>query len=143
MYLPARLWLCGIFLLCGCEQRGQDTVSPSHWDNQGWNDEQIRLLERGRQLYLQKCAACHQADGTGTVSLGAPALNGSAVVTGPVETHIEIVLKGRANGTMPAYRNILSDAALAALISYERNAWSNRDPGLVTAEQVRARKTAE
>ena len=110
------------------------------WDTGVWSPEEIRRLERGRALYAQKCAACHLASGEGQVLLGAPALRASGIVTGPVETHIDIVLHGRGAGAMPAFAGALDDGAVADIIGYERNAWGNSDPALLSGDSVRSRR---
>jgi len=54
-----------------------------------------------------------------------PALAGSAIATGDAAAHLDIVLNGKAATAMAPYRDILNDADLAAVITYERNAWGN------------------
>lgn len=128
-------------LMSACGQQAGEQGTGVRWDESLWQPAQIRQLERGRVLYEQKCAACHLASGQGQATLGAPALKGSAVVAGPVASHIEVVLKGRSNGSMPAFEKSLDAQAIADIVSYERNAWGNHDPALVGADQVRARES--
>ena len=80
------------------------------------------LMGAGERLYGEQCAQCHQAQGQGLGEMF-PALVGSALVTGPAADHIQIVLHGK--NLMPAFAGQLSDAELAAIITYERNAWGN------------------
>ena len=54
-----------------------------------------------------------------------PALAGSAIAMGPVEGHIGIVLNGKAGTAMAAFGAQLSAVDLAAVITFERNAWGN------------------
>ena len=82
------------------------------------------LMQRGEQVYAKFCQACHQADGRGIPGAFA-ALAGSAVVAGPIDEHIDIVLHGKAGTAMAAFAPQLSDVDLAAVITYERNAWGN------------------
>ena len=131
--------LCCLLSACGQQTAEQD--AGIQWDESVWQSVQIQQLERGRVLYQQKCAACHLVSGEGQATLGAPGLKGSAVVTGPAATHIGIVLSGRSNGTMPAFDKSLDAQAIADIVSYERNAWGNNDPALVSAEQVEALKS--
>ncbi|MET0272651.1 MAG: cytochrome c [Phenylobacterium sp.] len=86
----------------------------------------------GAELYADNCAACHMPTGLG-VKGAFPALAGDKLVTGPHGPLIATVLNGR--GGMPAYRDELSDADLAKVISYLRTAWGNK-AAAVTAEQV-------
>jgi cytochrome c oxidase subunit II len=84
------------------------------------------LVERGEKVYQANCVACHQANGMGLPGTF-PALNGSKVATGPIADHIHIVLNGGRPGTaMVAFGKQLSDADIAAVVTYERNAWNNK-----------------
>ena len=87
----------------------------------------------GEQIYTSNCASCHQPNGEGTSAY--PALSGSPSLTGEdPASAIDVVVNGR--GLMPAFGNSLSTEEIAAVISYERNAWRN-SAGVVTADQVR------
>ena len=80
------------------------------------------LMESGEKLYNAKCAACHQTNGEGIPGVF-PALKGSPVALGPVEGHLDMVVNGQA--AMPSFSDTLSEVDLAAIITYERNAWGN------------------
>ena len=54
-----------------------------------------------------------------------PALKGSKIATGPVEGHLDIVLNGKPGTAMPAFGGQLNDVDIAAVITYERNAFGN------------------
>ncbi|MDP3268240.1 MAG: cytochrome c oxidase subunit II [Legionella sp.] len=83
------------------------------------------LMTLGKQKYEQMCAACHKADGTGLSPLY-PALKGSSIAVGkPISRHIEIILNGVAGSAMQPYKDQLSDDEIAAVATYERNAWGN------------------
>jgi cytochrome c oxidase subunit 2 len=87
------------------------------------------LLARGEQVYDHVCAACHQVNGQG-VPHAFPSLDGSQVVLGPPKQQVKLVLSGRrgmftAESQMPS-QAMLSDADLAAAITYTRNAWTNK-----------------
>jgi mono/diheme cytochrome c family protein len=93
------------------------------------------VLERGGKLYEQHCAACHGDKGEGVVG-AYPALSGNRAVTMPVTANlVQIVLHGgfppatRGNPRpfgMPPFATTLSDADVAAVLSYVRSSWSNR-----------------
>jgi cytochrome c oxidase subunit 2 len=83
------------------------------------------LIERGEKVYQGNCAACHQANGMGLPG-AFPALNGSKVATGPIADHIHVVLNGRPGTAMAAFGKQMSDADVAAVVTYERNAWNNK-----------------
>ncbi len=104
--------------------------------NKTW--ELADLIARGEKVYAANCAACHRADGKGAGPI--KPLDGSAIVTGDPAAQIAILLNGAANGAMPAWRQ-LSDTEIAAVITYTKNAWSNKTGKLVQpAEIVAARK---
>lgn len=99
----------------------------------------------GRAIFLLNCAACHQPNGQGggpyPPLAGNPAVN--AADSGAI---IQIVLNGRTGpitvngaqygGNMPSWRE-LSDADIAAVLTYVRSAWGNGAPA-VSADQVAA-----
>ena len=83
------------------------------------------LMTRGKEKYNAACSACHKADGTGLPPLF-PALKGSSVAVGkPISRHIEMILNGVPGSAMQAYKDQLSDEDIAAIATYERNAWEN------------------
>jgi len=98
---------------------------------------QDELMTHGEEIYNSACAACHLADGQG-VPGAFPALDGSAIATGSVDGHMDIVLKGKAGTAMQAFGQQLSDADLAAVITYERNSWSNATGDVVQPADVKA-----
>ncbi len=82
------------------------------------------LMARGKEVYTGSCAACHQANGGG-IPGAFPALAGGKIATGPAKDHINIVVHGKTGTAMQAFGPQLSDADLAAVITYERNSWGN------------------
>lgn len=103
------------------------------------------LMTMGKQKYEQLCAACHRADGKGLPPLY-PALKGSSVAVGnPISRHIDIILNGVPGSAMQPYKDQLSDDEIAAIATYERNAWGNNtndtiQPAEVAAERQNANK---
>jgi cytochrome c oxidase subunit 2 len=104
--------------------------------SKSWSLDELR--KRGEQVYAKNCVACHQANGKGTPP-AFPPLDGSKVATGPKEAHIDIVLNGKPNTAMAAFGKQLNDTDLAAVITYERNSWSNK-AGMVQPAEVKARR---
>ncbi|VVE75352.1 cytochrome c oxidase subunit II [Pandoraea sputorum] len=90
------------------------------------------LMERGQKVYASNCAVCHQPNGKGGGAF--PALDGGKIVTGPVADHISIVLHGK--NAMPNWSH-LNDVELAAVITFERNSWSNKTGDVIQPAQVR------
>ncbi|MBE0546275.1 MAG: cytochrome c oxidase subunit II [Rubrivivax sp.] len=96
------------------------------------------LVARGEKVYNANCAACHRPDGKGVGPI--KPLDGSAIVLNDPKQQIDILLNGRLNGAMPAWKH-LSDTEIAAVMTYTKNSWSNQTGKLVQpAEVVAARK---
>jgi mono/diheme cytochrome c family protein len=91
----------------------------------------------GETVYANNCAACHQPMGQG-IAGPFPALAANKLVTGPAEPLTVTVLVGR--GGMPAFKNELNDADMAALLTYIRGAWGNQ-AGPVSAADMAATRT--
>ena len=86
------------------------------------------LMARGKDVYQKNCLACHGANGEGGVGT---AIAGSAIVQGEVGGHLEIGVNGVAGSAMQAFGGILNDVDLAAVITYQRNAFGNNMGDLV------------
>ena len=94
------------------------------------------LMQLGESTYMAHCAACHQPTGLGLPPTF-PALKGSpAATTGSITDHIAIVQNGK--GMMPPFGKQLSLKEIAALVTYERNAWGNDTGDLVQSSDVKA-----
>lgn len=88
------------------------------------------LMPMGQDVFVKHCATCHERDGMGQGSKY-PALAGSAIATGPVVDHLDRVMNGLADTEMQAWAPQLSDLEIAAVITYERNSWSNTTGDIV------------
>ncbi|MFT4059825.1 MAG: cytochrome c oxidase subunit II [Legionella sp.] len=103
------------------------------------------LMSLGQHKYDQLCSACHRIDGKGLPPMY-PALKGSSVAVGnPISRHIDIILNGVPGSAMQGYKDQLSDEEVAAIATYERNAWGNNtndaiQPADVAAERQSANK---
>ncbi|MDY7562502.1 cytochrome c oxidase subunit II [Pseudomonas sp. 10B1] len=100
------------------------------------------LVARGDKVYHTTCVACHQAEGQGLPPMF-PALKGSKTVTGPKEGHLNTVFHGRPGTAMAAFGKQLSEVDIAAVVTYERNAWGNNKGDMVTPKDVLALKQAD
>ncbi|MCC7413484.1 MAG: cytochrome c oxidase subunit II [Gammaproteobacteria bacterium] len=95
------------------------------------------LMAAGEKVYQTTCVACHQANGQG-VPGAFPALAGGAIATGPVAGHLNIVVNGKAGTAMQAFGAQLNDLDIAAVITYERNAFGNDSGDVVQPADVKA-----
>lgn len=98
----------------------------------------------GEKVYQGYCAACHQPGGVGLPGVF-PALKGSKIATlaDQKAAHINIVLNGKAGTAMQAFGKQLSLQEIAAVISYERNAWDNNTGDLIQAADIQAAKNGQ
>lgn len=90
------------------------------------------LKEQGAKVYAANCAVCHQPSGKGTGPF--PALDGSAVVKGPIAGHLNVVLNGK--GQMPAWGPTLNDVEIASVITFVSNTWDNHNGVVLQPRQV-------
>lgn len=95
------------------------------------------LMKQGEAAYNTYCAACHKSDGTG-MPPAFPAIKGSKIATGPIAVHINIVLNGKPGTAMQAFGSQLNDTDLAAIITYQRNAWGNNTGDVIQPSQIAA-----
>lgn len=94
------------------------------------------LMDLGKKKYDIICAACHKPDGTGLPPMF-PALKGSSVAVGkPISRHIDYILKGVAGSAMQGYAQQLNDEEIAAIVTYERNAWGNNTDDVIQPADV-------
>ncbi|MGD2073710.1 MAG: cytochrome c oxidase subunit II [Gammaproteobacteria bacterium] len=95
------------------------------------------LMEQGEKVYTGSCAACHQASGEG-IPGAFPGLKDSAVATGPLDEHLDLVMNGKPGTAMAAFAGQLSDVDMAAVVTYERNAWGNNAGDMIQPSEVKA-----
>lgn len=94
-----------------------------------------QLMAIGEQAYLERCAVCHQTTGLGIPSVF-PAIKGSKIATGDLSTHIDTVVNGRPGTAMQAFINQMTQQELAAVITYQRNAWGNDTGDVIQASDI-------
>lgn len=116
------------------QQKGQATSGEAD-TNKEWTMKE--LMTRGESVYNGICAACHQPTGLGMPPTFPP-LKGSKIATGPIADHINIVENGKNGTAMQAFKNQMSDIDLAAVITYERNAFGNNTGTQVQPIQLKA-----
>ncbi len=86
------------------------------------------LMERGKAVYTSSCLACHGANGEGGV--GTP-IAGSAIAMGGISGHLEVGINGVPGTAMQAFGGQLNDVDMAAVVTYQRNAFGNNMGDLV------------
>jgi cytochrome c6 len=98
------------------------------------------LLKPGQAVFEENCAQCHRANGEGLPATF-PALNKNPFVLGDPQPVIATVLNGRkgALGQMPTWKDKLDDQQIAAVVTYIRQAWSNRAAPVTPAMVAAAR----
>ncbi|WP_084338992.1 cytochrome c oxidase subunit II [Pseudomonas indica] len=121
-------------------ERKAEAAKLKELTSKEWTMEE--LVERGEKAYLTNCASCHQPTGEGLPPMF-PALKGSKVATGPKEEHLNVVVNGRPGTAMAAFGKQLSEVDIAAIITYERNAWGNKVGDMVTPKDVLTFKQAQ
>lgn len=112
-----------------------DVKAAAADETREWTLEE--LVAKGEEVYQANCAACHQGSGQG-MPPAFPALEGSAVVLGPADAQLDVVMHGREGTAMAAFDKQLSDADMAAVITYTRNAWSNKTGDAIQPAQIAA-----
>ena len=109
--------------------------------NKQWSKQE--LVASGEQIYQANCMSCHQAEGQGIPGMF-PAIAGSDVATGSIDTHIDTVMNGIEGTMMSQFSDVLSDAEIAAVITYQRNAFGNATGDTLQPVHIRSlRNVAE
>jgi mono/diheme cytochrome c family protein len=99
-----------------------------------------KAFTAGQEIYKNLCEGCHGADGREQPG-ATPNIAGAPSVIGAPGVPIRVLLHGKegAVGLMPAHGDALSDAEIAAVLTYVRRAWGQTaapiDPAAV--QQVR------
>jgi mono/diheme cytochrome c family protein len=102
----------------------------------------------GSGVYTSRCLACHQANGSGLPSVFPP-LAGSEYVNGDSARLVRLVLHGLSgpvkvagsafNGAMPAWKDQLKDAEIAAVLSYVRSSFGNHASAVSVTDVAKER----
>lgn len=95
------------------------------------------LMSEGEKVYQTYCAACHMPNGEGLPGVF-PGLKGSDIALNDMQKHIDVVVNGVTGTAMQAFGKQLSLKELAAVVTYERNAWGNNTGELAQAKDINA-----
>ncbi|MBV1905500.1 MAG: cytochrome c oxidase subunit II [Pseudomonadales bacterium] len=93
------------------------------------------LMAKGEEVYVTFCASCHQVSGKGIPPVF-PGLDKSAIAVGDRDEHLRIVYEGVPGTAMAAFGKQLDAAQLAAVVHYERHAWSNNSGDITQPKDV-------
>ncbi len=117
---------------------------PGQHDAQAPVEANSAAMRQGAAIYADECSACHTPQGQGIPNLF-PALNAAPAIQSRAPTSlIRVVLHGAKSvateraptgPAMPAFGWMLSDAQVASVVTYIRNAWGNA-ASAVSADQV-------
>ena len=145
--------LCGIVITglalalnaCGKTEPSNSTARKA--DTATTNITTTQTAPVGKELYETYCLACHQANGSGVPGMQ-PALTGSNFLAGEKSPLIRFLLTGERIppsggdwlGVMAAFDH-LSDAELAAILSYSRLTFTNTEIMVTTDEVAEIRNT--
>jgi mono/diheme cytochrome c family protein len=157
--VPLALWiLAPVLVICGGVYMARSNLAEAaeYGDHRTLADLQQKPKTAGRgaaaadgaAVFASRCVACHQAGGTGLPGVFPP-LAGSNWVNGRDTTVVQILLHGiqgtltvngvAYNGVMPNWSS-LSDAEIAAVLTYVRSQWGNKggavDVALVSAQRA-------
>lgn len=121
-------------------ERKQEAARLKELTSKDWTREE--LIAQGDKVYHTVCVACHQPEGQGLPPMF-PALKGSKIATGPIADHLNIVFHGKPGTAMAAFGKQLSEVDIAAVVTYERNAWGNDKGDMITPKDVLTLKQAQ
>jgi len=106
----------------------------------------------GAAIYQDRCAICHEASGEGIVGTYPPLAQNPHVTAKDPSAAIAVVLNGmlvditvrghRYVGGMPGWRNWLTDADAAAVVTYIRTAWGNHASAVSAQDVARIRASS-
>jgi mono/diheme cytochrome c family protein len=100
-------------------------------------------MKSGSGLFLDNCAACHAASGSGVPGLFPTLAKSPAVQSSDATSLIRVVLQGAhsvatnsapTGPAMPAFGWKLTDPQVAAVLTYIRNSWSNAAPAISASD---------
>jgi mono/diheme cytochrome c family protein len=105
-------------------------------------------LADGEKVYKGACIACHEADGSGAPRIYPPLPGNAGLQSAIPDSTLRIILDGAQTvttprapntGSMPAYRDKLSDQEIADVTTYIRNSWGNAAPAVTPAQVTKVR----
>ena len=120
----------------------QKQSAQQAWNETGKTWTMDELMTTGEEVYLRACAACHQVNGQG-LPPAFPSLVGQGIAVGDIDAHIDIILNGKPGTAMQAFASQLSPSEIAAVTTYERNAWGNNLGDSVQPKDINSMLTGQ
>jgi mono/diheme cytochrome c family protein len=111
--------------------------------------DQDRAMRAGQAVYLDNCAPCHSAGGTGIAKLFSALKESPSVLADDPISVIRVVLQGAQSvatdaaptgAAMPAHGWKLTDDEVAAVVTYIRNSWGNAASAVSASDVKSARR---
>lgn len=126
-------------LIFGDENSAYHSINSS-------NDELVKSIQRGKEVYTDFCMQCHLGNGKGNQTI--PPLAGSDWLINKRNESIHAVKYGQSgpikvNGKSYDGRMSpmgLSDEEVADVMNYIMNSWGNKQSKMVTVSEVKAVK---
>jgi len=103
--------MVSVLISCGAEKSPFDK-KPSGNTETGTNNNQVKKIYTGQELYNDKCTACHGGDGNLGIG-GAKKITASTLTQ---EQRVELITNGKK--TMPAFKSQLSEEEIKAVAEY-------------------------
>ena len=108
------------------KEKQSAAIALAELTEKDWTAEE--LVARGESLYITNCVACHGPNGAGVTGIF-PALAGSDIVLNNKARQIEILMEGVQGAAMASYAEKLAEVDMAAVITYTRRSWGNKEKG--------------
>jgi mono/diheme cytochrome c family protein len=110
------------------------------------NQELVKSITRGKEIYIDFCMQCHLANGKGSETV--PPLAGSDWLVNKRKESIHAVKYGQSGPIKVNGKNYnammsplgLTDEEVADVMNYVMNSWGNKQSKMVTVSEVKAVK---
>ena len=107
------------------------------------------IMVHGKRVFEVACAACHASSGAGINAMATTLAGNPGIQSADADSLVHTVLQGGrgaitsgnpTGAAMPSFAWNLSDAQIAAAITYVRNSWNNAAPIVTEAAVAKTRK---
>jgi len=108
-------------------------------------DKLQQSIKRGKEVYADMCATCHMPNGKGVPKVYPPLANSDYLMENRKASiqAIKYGLRGKIVVNGVEYKGIMSNLGLyedevADVMNYITNSWGNKNPEMITEEEVKA-----